>query len=115
MPHIGQVFAGCGSAKERDRSYFLDLDVYPKLFNERLLEHLYDCGPLTLKKLQKKEMDLKDLVLMNINAEIGFGSIEAYEKNGVTKYRLTKKGKDIVEMVKESVESWQNQKRLRSE
>ena len=115
MHQTGQVFAGCGSASERDKWYFLDLDEYPKLFNERLLEHLYDCGPLILEQLQKKEMNLKDLVLGNIKAEIEFGSVEAYKENGATKYRLTEEGKDIVEFLKERFSAWQNEKRLRSE
>ena len=108
-----QVFAGCSSAKERDKLYFLDLDEYPKLFNERLLEHLYDCGSLPLEELQKKEEGLKHLVLDNIKAEIEFGSIKAYKENGMTKYRLTEKGKDIVEMQKECETRWQAEKEFR--
>jgi hypothetical protein len=115
MPRVGQDFAGCGSASKRDKWYFLNLHEYPKLFNERVLEHLYDCGPLTLEELQKKEMGIKDIVFDNIKAEIEFGSVEAYKQNGVTKYRLTEEGKSIVEMLKERVNTWENEKRLRSD
>jgi len=113
MNRTEEVLRGCSSGKERDRWYFLDSDEYPKLFNERILEHLYDCGSLTLEELQKKEIDLKDIALDNIKAEIKFGSIESYKENGVTKYRLTEIGKGIVEMQKESEAAWQTEKQFR--
>jgi hypothetical protein len=115
MSHVGQDFAGHGSASERDKWYFLDQHTYPILANERILQHLYDCGPLSLKQLQRKEMDLKDVVLVNIESEIEFGSVKAYKQNGVTKYRLTEKGNGIVEMLKGRVSAWENEKRLRSD
>ncbi len=107
--------SGYGSRNDRDKWYFLDQNTYPKLANERILEHLYDCGSLTLEQLQKEEIKIKNAVLDIINAEITYGSIIAYQKNGITKYKLTKEGKGIAKMLKEKVDAWENQKRLRGE
>ena len=106
---------GCGSRSERDKWYFLDLREYPELPNERILEYLYDCGPLSLRQLQRKEKGIENAVLDIINAEIEYGSIIAFQKNGITKYKLTKEGKDIAKMHKEKVAAWEYQKRLRGE
>jgi len=115
MSHAGQVFAGCSPAKERDSWYFLDLREYPEMANNRVLVHLYDCGPLSLRQLQRKEMEIKNAVLDIINAEIKYGSIIVFQKNGITKYKLTEVGKDIAKMHKEKVATWEYQKRLREE
>jgi len=106
---------GCGTRSDRDEWYFLDLREYPELPNERILEHLYDCGLLSLKQLQRKEMGIKDAVLGLIEAEVEYGSIIAFQKNGITKYKLTKEGKGIAKMHKEKVAAWEYQKRLRGE
>jgi len=67
----------------------------PRLIHEKIIDELYDRGPLSKDQLKTRFHDIGEVLNRIINREVEHGNIGMYEENGKIMYNLTQKGKEF--------------------
>jgi len=72
------------------------LTDHPMTFDEKMLDKLYK-GDLSVNQLMKSFNMDHDTIMFLINSRVKREHVEMYKKGNRTMFRLTKKGKELVE------------------
>ena len=67
----------------------------PRLTHEKIIDELYDRGPLSKDQLMTRFHELGDVVNKIMDREVRMGTIQMYEENEKIMYKLTKKGREF--------------------